>query len=306
MICSGMNNDASWDAYRIFLAVAETQSLSAAGRRLRLSHATVGRHISALETQLGTKLFVREQTGYALTGAGERLRAEVEPMALAAEHALHAANSADGEAQGLVRVAMPHSLACYWFMPYLGELAERHPGVEIELVNEIGHVSVKRRDADVVIRPYGPGRENVVGRKIGRIGVGFYASKAYAETHGLPSRREEWQDHRIVSFGGVAAEVELAKWLAHVTEGGKTALRCVADADLVQAVRAGIGISTLVCITGDHYDDLVRIAPHKLANGTDMWLLAHPDLRDTAPVRAVLDFIAEKAKVDRDRLSGKS
>lgn len=301
-----MNNEASWDAYRIFLAVAETQSLSAAGRRLRLSHATVGRHISALETQLGTKLFVREQTGYALTGAGERLRAEVEPMALAAERALHAANSADGEAQGLVRVAMPHSLACYWFMPYLGELAERHPGVEIELVNEIAHVSVKRRDADVVIRPYGPGRENVVGRKIGRIGVGFYASRAYAEAHGLPSRREEWKDHRIVSFGGVAAEVELAKWLAHVTEGGTTALRCVADADLVQAVRAGIGISTLVCITGDHYDDLVRIAPHKLANGTDMWLLAHPDLRDTAPVRAVLDFIAEKAKADRDRLSGKS
>ncbi|NIJ42528.1 DNA-binding transcriptional LysR family regulator [Parvibaculum indicum] len=301
-----MNNEASWDAYRIFLAVAETQSLSAAGRRLRLSHATVGRHISALETQLGTKLFVREQTGYALTGAGERLRAEVEPMALAAERALHAANSADGEAQGLVRVAMPHSLACYWFMPYLGELAERHPGVEIELVNEISQVSVKRRDADVVIRPYGPGRENVVGRKIGRIGVGFYASKAYAETHGLPSRREEWKDHRIVSFGGVAAEVELAKWLAHVTEGGTTALRCVADADLVQAVRAGIGISTLVCITGDHYDDLIRIAPHKLANGTDMWLLAHPDLRDTAPVRAVLDFIAEKAKADRDRLSGKS
>ena len=76
----------------------------------------------------------------------------------------------------------------------------------------------------------------LVGRKIGRIGVGFYASKAYAETHGLPSRREEWKDHRIVSFGGVAAEVELAKWLAHVTEGGTTALRCVADADLVQAV----------------------------------------------------------------------
>ena len=60
-----MNNEASWDAYRIFLAVAETQSLSAAGRRLRLSHATVGRHIAALEAQLGTKLFVREQTGYA-------------------------------------------------------------------------------------------------------------------------------------------------------------------------------------------------------------------------------------------------
>jgi len=74
----------------------------------------------------------------------------------------------------------------------------------------------------------------------------------------------------------------------------------------VQAVRAGVGISTQVCPTGDHYDDLIRIAPQKLANGTEMWLLAHPDLRDTAPVRAVIDFLGEKAKVDRDRLAGRN
>ncbi|HEX7776170.1 MAG TPA: LysR family transcriptional regulator, partial [Parvibaculum sp.] len=72
---------AGWDAFRIFLAVAETQSLSAAGRKLGLSHATVGRHVAALEKQLGAKLFIREPVGYALTAAGERLRAEVEPMA---------------------------------------------------------------------------------------------------------------------------------------------------------------------------------------------------------------------------------
>jgi len=301
-----MNNDANWDAYRIFLAVVDTQSLSGAGRRLKLSHATVGRHIATLEKRLGAKLFVREPTGYALTGAGERLRAEVEPMSLAAERALHAALSADGEAQGLVRVASPHSLASYWFMPYLGEFEKRHPGIEIEIVNEVTQVSVKRRDADIVIRPYGPGRENVVGRKIGRIGVGFYASQGYAQQYGLPSRREEWKEHRIVGFGGRAAEVELADWLAHVTQGARVALRCFSDADLVQAVRAGVGISTLVCLTGDHYDDLIRIAPQKLANGTEMWLLAHPDLRDTAPVRAVIDFIGEKAKTDRDRLSGRA
>jgi DNA-binding transcriptional LysR family regulator len=301
-----MNNDSNWDAYRIFLAVVDTQSLSGAGRRLKLSHATVGRHIATLEKRLGAKLFVREPSGYALTGAGERLRAEVEPMALAAERALHAALSADGEAQGLVRVAIPHSLASYWFMPYLGEFEERHPGIEIEIVNEVTQVSVKRRDADIVIRPYGPGRENVVGRKIGRIGVGFYASRSYAEQFGLPAKREEWKDHRIVGFGGRAAEVELADWLAHVTQGSRVVLRCFSDADLLQAVRAGVGISTLVCIVAEAYPDLVRIAPQKLANGTEMWLLAHPDLRDTAPVRAVIDFLGEKAKADRDRLAGRS
>jgi DNA-binding transcriptional LysR family regulator len=91
-----------------------------------------------------------------------------------------------------------------------------------------------------------------------------------------------------------------------VTQGARIALRCFSDADVVQAVRAGVGISTLVCLTGEHYPDLIRIAPQKLANGTEMWLLAHPDLRDTAPVRAVIDFLGEKAKIDRDRLAGRS
>ena len=51
------------------------------------------------------------------------------------------------EAQGL-RVAIPHSLAAYWFMPYLANSRTRHPGIEIEIANEVTQVSVKRRDAD--------------------------------------------------------------------------------------------------------------------------------------------------------------
>ena len=102
----GLNSAAGWDAFRIFLAVAETASLSGAGRKLKLSHATVGRHIAALEKELGAKLFIREPVGYALTAAGERLRAEVEPMATAAERAARAALAEDGEPRGVVRISV--------------------------------------------------------------------------------------------------------------------------------------------------------------------------------------------------------
>ncbi|MGB5093596.1 MAG: LysR family transcriptional regulator [Parvibaculum sp.] len=300
-----MNNDAGWDAYRIFLAVAETQSLSGAGRRLKLSHATVGRHIAALERSLGTKLFVREPTGYALTAAGERLKNEVEPMAVAAERALHAAGGAEGGARGLVRIAVPHSVSAYWLVPNLAVFHVRHPDIEIEIISLNSSVSVRRREADVLLRPYGPGQENIVGRKIARLGVGFYASRDYVERFGIPLRREEWKEHSVISMGGVMTESEHAVWMRHVTQGAREVLRCSTEPDIIQAVRAGLGISSLVCLVAEAHDDLVRIAPQKLANGTDLWLLAHPDLRDTAPVRAVIDFISEKAKSDRIRLAGR-
>ena len=49
---------------RVFLAVAREQSLSAAGRLLKIDAATVGRRIARLETALETPLFSKSQQGY--------------------------------------------------------------------------------------------------------------------------------------------------------------------------------------------------------------------------------------------------
>jgi DNA-binding transcriptional LysR family regulator len=294
-----------WDAYRIFLAVAETQSLSGAGRKLKLSHATVGRHITALEKELGAKLFIREPVGYALTAAGERLRAEVEPMATAAERAARAAIAEDGEPRGTVRVSVAPGIAGQWLVPHLGEFHAQYPSLELEFVTESWPASVRRREADIVVRLYGPGEENLVGRKIGRLGVAFYASKDYAAKHGLPTKREEWAEHMILGFAGSASQAEFSRWSAHVTRDAPTHFRFSSQIDTVHAVLAGAGIAALTCLTGDAYPQLMRISPDKIFSTTDMWLLAHPDLKDTPPVRAVMDFIMAKAKTDRAKLTGR-
>jgi DNA-binding transcriptional LysR family regulator len=294
-----------WDAYRIFLAVAETQSLSGAGRKLKLSHATVGRHITALEKELGAKLFIREPVGYALTAAGERLRAEVEPMATAAERAARAAIAEDGEPRGTVRVSVAPGIAGQWLVPHLSEFHAQYPSLELEFVTESWPASVRRREADIVVRLYGPGEENLVGRKIGRLGVAFYASKDYAAKHGLPTKREEWAEHMILGFAGSASQAEFSRWSAHVTRDAPTHFRFSSQIDTVHAVLAGVGIAALTCLTGDAYPQLMRISPDKIFSTTDMWLLAHPDLKDTPPVRAVMDFIMAKAKTDRAKLTGR-
>ena len=61
-----------WDNVRVFLAVARGGQFVAAGKRLKLDHATVSRRIAALEAPVGAKLFDRRTTGAKLTGAGER------------------------------------------------------------------------------------------------------------------------------------------------------------------------------------------------------------------------------------------
>ncbi|WP_420561215.1 LysR family transcriptional regulator [Tepidicaulis sp.] len=295
---------ADWNLFRTFLAVADVRSYSAAGRRLKLSHATVGRHVTELERSLGTKLFVRDADGYSLTPAGERLKAEVDDMASAALRAERAASAADGAPKGIVRISTAATLAGYWLMPHMAAFRDQYPHIELEFVTDTWPASVRRREADIVIRLYGPGQENLVGKKIARCGVAFYASRDYAAQHGLPAKREEWAKHTMIGFAGGAAEQELAHWSDHVTRSAPTALRFSSVADQVHAVRAGLGISVLTTLIGDTYDDLIRIAPDKLFSATDIWMLAHPDLRDTAPVRAVFDFIAASAQTDKEKLLG--
>ena len=58
---------------RTFLAVAETKSFTRAAELLFVSHSTVSRAVSALEAELGVRLFDRDNRVFGLTEAGERL-----------------------------------------------------------------------------------------------------------------------------------------------------------------------------------------------------------------------------------------
>ena len=60
----------NWDDLRLFLAVAREQSLSGAGKLLRLDPATLGRRMARLEKTMQAVLFVKSPSGYALTEAG--------------------------------------------------------------------------------------------------------------------------------------------------------------------------------------------------------------------------------------------
>jgi len=70
---------------RIFAALAETGSFSAAGKRLYKSHSSVSRTVSALERELGVALAVRDRNSFALTPAGRTLYEQGKDLLTAAE-----------------------------------------------------------------------------------------------------------------------------------------------------------------------------------------------------------------------------
>lgn len=301
-----MNMDGAmdWDLCKTFVAVAEKGSLAAAARQLRSSHPTVGRKVAALERQLGTRLFARSDQGLSLTAQGRRFREHVDAMAAAALRAEAAVSATGREARGVVKISIGATLAAHWLMPRMRNFLREHDHLQIEIITHPYPASVRRREADVVLRPVDAGEENLVGRRIGRLGTGFYCSRDYAVRRQLPERRDEWKGHSIIGFADRASNADLARWSDNITRHGTVVMRCSSQGDMLAAVRAGLGIATLSCFVADAHPDLVRVASQKLISVADLWLLAHPDLIDLPAVRAVVGLITECARADRTLLRG--
>ena len=293
-----------WDLFRIFKAVADTGNFSAAARQLRISHPTIGRKIAALETSLGTPLFLRTTDGLALTAQGRSFRAHADVMSAAALGAQSEASATGRSARGIVKLSIGATLAAHWLMPRMAPFLREHDKIELDIITHPFPASVRRREADVVLRPVDSGEENLIGRKVARLGTGFYASRDYAQRRPLPERRGDWKGHSVIGFADQTSNSHLARWSDFITRQSFTVMRCSSQGDMLAAARAGIGITALSCLVGDSYPELVRVAPNKLASVSDFWLLAHPDLVDLPAVRAVTNFITSCAREDRELLRG--
>ncbi len=293
-----------WELCKTFVAVAETRSFAGAARRLRISHPTISRNVSALEKQLGTRLFARSNDGLSLTAQGQKFHEHVEIMAAAALRAEASASANGQQARGTVKLSIGATLAAHWLMPRLPAFLAKHANIQLEIITHPFPASVRRREADVVLRPVDAGEENLIGRKVGRLGTGFYASRGYASARALPEHRADWTDHDVIGFADQSSNAQLARWSDVVTRGARLVMRCSSQGDMLAAVRAGLGISALSCFVAESYPDLVRVAPTKLGSVSDLWLLAHPDLVELPAVRTVTDFVRQCAKLDRSKLRG--
>jgi len=116
-----------WEDCRSFLALAETGSLSAAARKLKVDHVTVARRVAALEASLALKLIDRRARATALTDEGLRLAALAQQFVQAEEAVARYVRAASPEIGGEVVISAPPGIATRLIAPCLIELRAAHP-----------------------------------------------------------------------------------------------------------------------------------------------------------------------------------
>ncbi|HMC16879.1 MAG TPA: LysR family transcriptional regulator [Albitalea sp.] len=285
----------AWDDLQVFVGIVQAGSISGAAQRLKINHSTVLRRVASLEAALGLRLFDRLPGGYALTASGNQLAEQLDGVAERIDTAQRRLMGADEAIEGVIRLTTTDTLVPGILMPLIAQFRARHPAVTLQLVVNNSFMSLTRREADVAVRGSNKPPQNLVGRRVGDIQTAPYAAKTYLQSLG---RHAGIADCAWVAPDEALSHLEQAKWIAKNVAPERIALRVDSLADMVEAVRQGLGAGLLLCPLADPLPELTRLAEPSAAMNTQIWILTHPDLRQVARIRAFTQFLFDALSND--------
>jgi DNA-binding transcriptional LysR family regulator len=287
----------NWDDLRYFLAVARTGTLSAAAKQLGTEHATVARHIQALEDELNSRLFHKSHSGYGLTVTGERLLTGAEAIESAYICAKAAVSSEGQTISGLVRIGAPDGFGNVFLAPRVRILTDRHPELEIEILASARLLSLSKREADIAISHSSPDQMRLVSRRLTDFRMYVYGSRAYLNAAAPIGAREDLKNHPFIGF---VEELFTAEDYSDAI-GVDTAPRIRSTSILAQlhATLSGSGLCMLSAFVASSYPMLVPVLPEQVVATLSFHMHLHEDHRRAPHVREVAAFIA--AEVERNQ-----
>jgi DNA-binding transcriptional LysR family regulator len=285
-----------WDDLRLFLAVARSESLSGAGRRLALDPATVGRRIARLEAAVGAALFAKGPQGYALSEAGARLLPHAERAEAALEGAAEALSGPEG-LSGQIRLGAPDGCANYLLPAVLTRICDANPGLEVQVVALPRVFNLSRREADMAIGVSRPDAGRLTVQKLADYRLHLAAHRDYLARHPPILVPEDLRAHRFV---GYIPDMIFDKELDYLAGIGAPAAGLASNSVSVQLnfLRAGAGVGVVHDFALPAALELVRVLPGRIALTRAFWLIRHADDGRVARLTRFAELLVREARAE--------
>ena len=284
----------NWDEIRTAYQVARNGTVSGAADSLGVHHATVIRHIDALEQRLGVKLFQRHARGYTPTEAGTDL---LQVAQATDDQFSQLLGRIKGQGQGMSGELVITSLPVFarLITPVMAELQAEHPDLRVRYLTGERLFRLEYGEAHVAVRsgPAPDQPDNVVQQFV-NIPMNLMASQAYIDRYGMPKDDAHLINHRFVGIDETASRAPFSKWLAEMGVKDQIVFRLDDSTTMNEAVVAGAGIGFLSeWLSGE--SGLIPVTEMRPNWVTPTWLVTHVDLHRTSKVQTVLTALKAAA-----------
>ena len=295
----------SLEALRAFEAAARHLSFTRAGDELHVTQSALSHRISALEDELGVKLFQRLARRMELTREGAVV---AEGVRRGLDEIRRGLARLDSGPATLTLSVLP-SFAMRWLVPRLPGFARRHPGVEVRIAAEPTKVDLRAGAADIAIRF---GRGDYPGLYVLKIlddAVVPVASPSFLAEHGPFESPADLARAPLLHDSPTETDGSGADWRSWLTHVGVRDMRSGAGTRFNQAVLTleaaanglGIALARLSLCAGDLASGrLVQVLPLSAPTTFAYFFVCLPEHADRLAVSAFRDWLIDEARPSRD------
>ena len=188
--------------YALFALIAQSGSVSAAGRALGISAPMASKRLMRLEERLGTRLLYRTTRRVVLTTAGAKFYEDVTAI-------LNAVREAEarltGEAQALsgrLRITAPTSFGRMHIAPHLDTFLRQYPSIHLELNLSDSFSDLMSDEFDLAVRIAGAPSRSLTSYVLAPNRRILCASPSYLAEHGSPVTLRDLGPHRLLAAQG--------------------------------------------------------------------------------------------------------
>jgi DNA-binding transcriptional LysR family regulator len=292
-----MKNRAStfdWSQAQAFLATVETGSFSGAAARLGLSQPTVGRHVAALESDLGLLLFDRIGKSLALTEIGLALVDHVRVMKNAADQLSLSALGQDKNIAGPVSITASDAFCAYILPPIIERIRLTYPDVQVEIVSSNEVQDLRRREADIAIRNVAPTYPDLYAKRLRTTKGHLYGATSYLDRIGRPETIKDISK-RATFVGDVSGRVlHMLKAMDAPVVSEQFSIIANSGVAIWELVKRGAGLAVMFKDIADKTPDIEVILKNEISVDIPVWLVTHGELRTNARIRAIFDVLSEE------------
>ncbi len=272
-----------WDNLKVALAISRLGSLTQAAQALGIDQSTAGRRLTALEGDLGTILFVRSKTGFALTDAGEAAINQAIEVERRIDRLRDAVTPSETGPVGTVRLLGNHWTLDRLARTTMGPFLAANPRLDLRVVTLTPRGRI-RGDASLSIWFEVEPRESEFAIKLGDVPYAVYcAQDADPQGLGWISFYDEDSNRPIVTRAHKRLRARGEPLRMTATDAGI----------MLSAVRHGIGKALLPMCLAEEHADLVRVKEGEPDLMRALHLHAHPDTVEAARIQATIRWLRE-------------
>ncbi|PKH07591.1 MULTISPECIES: LysR substrate-binding domain-containing protein [Moritella] len=288
-----------WSGVSEFVAVAETESFTAAAKRLGISTAQVSRQVSALEERLSAKLFYRTTRKVSVTEVGGIYYQHCRQVMDGLADAERAISNLQSTPKGKLKITAPITYGERSVAPLVNDFVIQYPELEVQLVLSNQQIDLIDEGFDLAIRLGQLGDSSMIGKRLATRKQYVCAAPEYLSAFGAPHTLSELDRHNCLSG-------TLDYW--RFQEKGKARnirvkgnFSCNSGPVLVDAALKGVGIVQLPDYYVQEYINqglLIELLPNYREPDDAVWAL-YPQNRHLSPkVRMLVDYLAKELAIN--------